>query len=101
MYSQESLSLPKEDVPESENSKAEGRNGRKKKMTFFEKHKAMMEKREKESLAPTGKKVLRPGVVAICYNEELDLLISGYEDSKISTWIYKYVTARITDYINE
>ena len=84
MYSQESLSLPKEDVPEAEVSKADGRRGRKKKMTFFEKHKALMEKREQENLAPIGKKVLRPGVVSMCYYEELDLLISGYEDSKIS-----------------
>ncbi len=82
MYSQETLALPKDEIAEQDDSKEEKKR-RKKKMTFFEKHKALMEKREQENLAAASKKILRPCVVAMCYNDELDLLISGYEDNKI------------------
>lgn len=91
MYSQESLTLPKDDVTETEDSKKSKVNAKKeKKMTFYQKHKAMMEKRERENLVATGKKILRPGVVSMCYYEELDLLISGYEDCKIREFAWGF-----------
>ena len=34
-------------------------------------------------MAVATKPVSRPGVISLCYYEELDLLVSGYEDSKI------------------
>lgn len=89
MYSQESLSLPKDEVTEPKDPKKAKANAKKeKKMTYYQKHKAQMEKREHENLAATGKKIYRPGVVSMYYYEELDLLISGYEDCKIRIWGY-------------
>ncbi|KAJ3139429.1 hypothetical protein HK101_003641 [Irineochytrium annulatum] len=35
-----------------------------------------------------GKGYAKPGVLSLCYYEELDLLVSGHEDSKIHVWGY-------------
>ncbi|KAJ3043664.1 hypothetical protein HDV00_004437 [Rhizophlyctis rosea] len=45
-------------------------------------------------MAVADKPAARPGVVSLCYYEELDLLISGYEDSKIHVWGYNEETVK-------
>ncbi|KAJ2997848.1 hypothetical protein HDV02_005118 [Globomyces sp. JEL0801] len=42
-------------------------------------------KTKKETVVPNKTKAIRPGVVSMSYFEDLDLLISGYEDSRIQT----------------
>ncbi|KAJ3051739.1 hypothetical protein HK097_007248 [Rhizophlyctis rosea] len=45
-------------------------------------------------MAVASKPVSRPGVVSLCYYEDLDLLVSGYEDSKIHVWGYNEETVK-------
>ncbi|KAI8901202.1 quinon protein alcohol dehydrogenase-like superfamily [Globomyces pollinis-pini] len=45
-------------------------------------------KTKKETVVPNKTKAIRPGVVSMSYFEDLDLLISGYEDSRIRVWGY-------------
>ncbi|KAJ3413079.1 hypothetical protein HDV05_008533 [Chytridiales sp. JEL 0842] len=40
----------------------------------------------------------RPSVLSLCYYEELDLLVSGYEDSKIHVWGYN---EEVVKYVQE
>ncbi|KAJ3305098.1 hypothetical protein HDV03_002025 [Kappamyces sp. JEL0829] len=96
MYGQESLILPKEEFLSGESTKKsepkpkeEPRAAPKKRLTYLKKPAVIQKKPEEQSptLSP-GKKMLRPGVLSMCYYEELDLLVSGYEDSRIRIWGY-------------
>jgi hypothetical protein len=51
--------------------------------------------RVKTPASATTTKLTRPGVVSMIYNQELDLLISGYEDSKIRIWGFNEETAAL------
>ncbi|OAJ36383.1 hypothetical protein BDEG_20563 [Batrachochytrium dendrobatidis JEL423] len=41
-------------------------------------------------------KSVRPGIVSLLYYEELDVLVSGYEDSRICIWGYNEETIKFT-----
>lgn len=95
MYSQETLILPKEEFANEKDSKKKGspkdiRKGFKKRLTYIKKPAVMMPRKSEPEFSSigSGKKNLRPGVVSMYYYEDLDLLISGYEDSKIRVWGY-------------
>ncbi|KAJ3277023.1 hypothetical protein HDV01_000075 [Terramyces sp. JEL0728] len=103
MYSQESFTLPKEEFKDNEESKLkEAEEGTKKSKIL--KHPTLKYLRKKKSggkshindlpvLPPiTKQKAVRPSVVSMAYYEELDYLISGYEDSKIRIWGYNEET---------
>ncbi|KAJ3326052.1 hypothetical protein HDV06_002437 [Boothiomyces sp. JEL0866] len=104
MYSQESFILPKEEFKDKEEPKikeADEENTKKSKilkhptLKYLKKRKAADRKpiNELPVLPPIAKqKAIRPGVVSMIYYEELDYLISGYEDSKIRIWGYNEET---------
>jgi WD40 repeat protein len=91
MYSQETLVLPKEEFqteePRKESIEGNGKKkGPKKRVNYLKK--STFAKEQLPSNKETEKKTLRPGVVSMFYYEELDYLVSGYEDSKIRVWGY-------------
>ncbi|KAJ3261749.1 hypothetical protein HK103_004700 [Boothiomyces macroporosus] len=107
MYSQESYVLPKEEFKDKEDVKAkEGEEGKKSKLL---KHPTLKYLKQRKAVARKGMndfpilppitkhKAVRPGVVSMTYYEELDYLISGYEDSKIRIWGYNEETILYQD----
>lgn len=88
MYSQEALVIPKEELIEPKIEAVGKRKGKIPRLTYYQQHRLMMMKQKESEKNSPNKKLSRPGVVSMFYNEELDLLISGYEDSKIRVWGY-------------
>ncbi|KAJ3314131.1 hypothetical protein HDV04_000854 [Boothiomyces sp. JEL0838] len=106
MYSQESYVLPKEEFKDKEDVKAKEEEGKKSKLLkhptlkYLKQRKAVARKgmNDLPILPPITKhKAVRPGVVSMTYYEELDYLISGYEDSKIRIWGYNEETILYQD----
>jgi WD40 repeat protein len=101
MYSLDTLNLPREEKADKKNKLTEESKKnpatlinplRKKTLAFIN---AAQQKREKMKDEPKFKKTkpviaknVKPGVSVLNYCEALDLLISGYEDSRICIWGY-------------
>jgi WD40 repeat protein len=92
MYSQEVLLLPKEEVPEvsKKDISTVHKDKKLKSKKYYETPNVLkqVEERERLSSKALNVKQRKPGVVSLAYYEELDLLISGYEDHKIRVWGY-------------
>lgn len=88
MYSFENLSLPKEEFHEIDKSM----NSSSFETNFSLRRKGYSIDRQSNGKHPKDLKMNRPGVNVLFYYEEMDYLISGYEDSRICIWGYNEET---------